>query len=122
MTYRPPRPPSTIAKLIAAATTNATSVKASAGTLDFCIAINETATVKYLKLYNKASSPTVGTDTPVGVIPIPASTTGAGVALPIPTQGLNFATGVAFAITGARADNDTTALAAGDVTLTYGYT
>jgi len=56
-----------------AATTNATSAKASAGEVHVILATNTTATVKYLKLYNKASAPTVGTDTPILTIALPIS-------------------------------------------------
>lgn len=96
-------------KLIAANTTNATSLKASAGTLYGIQAFNNSATIGYLKLYNKASSPTVGTDTPVKVIMIPASS---GAAIPFPEQGVAFGTGIAYAVTGGIADTDTTAVAA----------
>lgn len=121
MTYIPPRAAATPGRLVSAATTNATSVKASAGTLHTLVAVNTTATLKYVKFYNKASAPTVGTDTPVQTFAVPGNTAGAGVAVPIPTQGLNFSTGIAFAITGAAADADTTAVGAGDVIISYGY-
>jgi hypothetical protein len=96
-------------KLIAANTTNATSLKTSAGTLYGVQVFNNSATIGYLKLYNKASSPTVGTDTPVKVIMIPASS---GAAIPIVEQGVAFGTGIAYAVTGGIADTDTTAVAA----------
>jgi hypothetical protein len=100
--------------LNSAATTNATSTKASAGAIYEISASNMTAAIKYLKLYNKASAPTVGTDVPVLTIPIPAN---GFVAVPFGELGKVFATGIAFAITGAQAIADTTALAAGDVQL-----
>jgi hypothetical protein len=65
-------------RLISAASTNGTSLKASAGTLYVLYAINTNAAVRYIKFYNKASAPTVGTDTPVATFAVPASTTGAG--------------------------------------------
>jgi hypothetical protein len=102
------------AKFISAATTNATSVKASAGVLYCIVAFNLNAAVRYLKLYNKASAPTVGTDTPVMTVPIPASATGAGFVLPIP-PGVDFSTGLAFALTTAAADADTGAVAANEL-------
>lgn len=95
-----------------AATTNATSAKASAGDVHVIYASNTTAALKYLKLYNKASAPTVGTDTPVLTIPMAPSNTPTRVEFPF---GMYFATGIAYALTGAAADADTTALAAGDV-------
>lgn len=94
-----------------AATTNATSGKASAGTVHSYEAYNTTAAVKYLKLYNKASAPTVGTDTPVRTIAIPPNGRVHGTF----PSGFYMGTGIAYALTGAAADADTTALAAGDV-------
>jgi hypothetical protein len=96
-----------------AATTNATSAKASAGNVHQIIAMNTTAAVKYLKLYNKASAPTVGTDTPVLTIPLEVSNR--LVQINLADGGLYFSTGIAYALTGAAADADATALAAGDV-------
>lgn len=108
-------------KLISAASTNAQSVKASAGSVYFISAVNiDAAVVAYLKLYNKASAPTVGTDTPIAVFGIPCSTTGAGIVLPI-ACGLDFSTGIAIAITGGMADSDTTAIGANEVVITIGY-
>jgi hypothetical protein len=107
--------------LVAANTTNATSVKASAGTLKGIQAFNSGSVVAYLKLYNKASAPTVGTDTVVKTIAIPASSTGAGVVVPLPPEGLAFGTGIAFAITGLVADTDTTAVAASSINIELDY-
>lgn len=94
----------------AAASTNATLAKADAGYLFFVSGYNAAAAGKYLKLYDKASAPTVGTDTPKLTIYLPAT---AGFALNF--DGLYFATGIAYALTGAGADNDTTALTAADI-------
>jgi hypothetical protein len=107
-------------RLVSAATTNATSVKAAAGALGFIYAINLNAAVRFLKLYNKASAPTVGTDTPIATLPIPASATGAGFMLPIP-GGVAFTTGIAYAVTTGYADADTAAVAAGEVFLFGGF-
>lgn len=65
----------TNAQYISAATTNATSVKTSAGVINSIILSNNGATGRYFKLYNKASAPTVGTDTPVHTIFIPPTNT-----------------------------------------------
>lgn len=95
--------------LSAAASTNATSAKASAGTLKAIQGYNAKASPVFLKLYNKASAPTVGTDTPVKTIYLPASS---AFALDF---SFTFATGIAYALTGAATDADTTALVAGDI-------
>ena len=62
----------TLSALTSAATTNATSVKTSGGTIYNIVASNTGAAAAYLKIYNKASAPTVGTDIPVHTCVIPA--------------------------------------------------
>lgn len=101
-------------RLISAASTNATSLKASAGTLHQLYAVNLNAAVRYLKFYNKASAPTVGTDTPVATFPIPASATGAGFQINF-DPGFDFSTGIAYATTTGVADSDTAAVAANEI-------
>ena len=93
---------------ISAATTNATAVKTSAGVLYMLTATNNSATVAFLKVYNKASSPTVGTDVPVLTYLLPAN---GGAMVPIPSTGITFATGIAYALTGLATTADTTAVA-----------
>ena len=107
--------------LISAATTNATSVKASAGQVYSIYAHNLNAAVRYLKLYNKASAPTVGTDTPVLTLPIPGNTAGAGFVLDTGGMGIAFATGIALALTTGVADADTGAVAANEIVVTVLY-
>ena len=105
-------------KLISAATTNATSVSATANTLLYGYYISNTnAAVRYVKFYNKASAPTVGTDTPVLTLAIPASGA-ANVSFP---AGVNFTTGLAFATTTGAADSDTAAVAATEVIVNLAY-
>ena len=104
----------TVARLpSAAASTNSTSVKASAAFVCSITGVNTTAAIKYIKLYNKASAPTVGTDTPFMTIAMPVSNTTFN--MNFPGFCLYMTTGFAYALTGAAADNDTTALSAGDV-------
>jgi hypothetical protein len=117
-TTTPANVTTTGATLSSAATTNATVMKASAGNLYNVAVSNTGASPAYLKLYNKTTAPTVGTDVPVLTIAIPAS----GVlVLPFGAQGFRFATGIAYAITGAAADNDTTAVAAAQVKVMWSY-
>lgn len=97
--------------LISAATTNATSVKASAGTVNQIIVNNTNAAVRYLKLYNKASAPTVGTDTPVLTLAIPA---GSVQHVTLGSRGLRLGTGIAYALTTGIAVADTGAVAASE--------
>lgn len=104
---------------LSAASTNSTNVKASAGTVFSVTAINTTTTIYYLKMYNKATAPTCGTDTPVHTLPVPASATAAGLTVN-PFLGLNFTAGIGFCLTGAIADADATAAATG-VAINIGY-
>jgi hypothetical protein len=106
-------------KFLSLNTTNSTLVfKGNAGgvLLGTGVVINTTTTVYYLKLYNKATAPTCGTDTPVWTLPIPfaASNAAGGFVLPL-GDGLLFSLGLGFCITGGIADNDSTAAAAGIV-------
>jgi hypothetical protein len=101
----------TIKHVIAAAGTNATSVKASAGRVIGWSFSNTTATYKYVRLYNLATSPTVGTSTVIQTIGIPPN----GIAQMNFPGGIGYATGIALSITGAAADNDTTVVVANDV-------
>ena len=111
--------PSSISRIVSSAnTTNATSAKASAGDVFFISAYNSNAAVRYLKLYNKASAPTVGTDTPVMTIALVPST---GFVLDLPSP-LHFSTGIAYALTTGSADADSTAVGAADILgLNIGY-
>jgi hypothetical protein len=110
--YKAQTQPYSTARLVsAAASTNATSVKTSAGDLFHVTGYNTNAAPRYLKLYNKASAPTVGTDTPIWTEYLPASSR-FSFSFPSP---MYFSTGIAFAITTAAADSDTGALTAGDV-------
>lgn len=107
-------------KLVSAASTNATSVKGSAGTLGFLTASNVNAAARYLKFYNKASAPTVGTDVPIYTFIIPGNTAGAGTNIPIPSEGLNFSTGIALALTVEATDAGSTGVALSEIVVNYG--
>lgn len=112
-----PPVPATPYYINSAATTNGALVITGTSGLQALYATNTGATVAFIKLYNKATAPTVGTDAPEMVIPVPAAVSGVpGVANPfIGFSGFRFALGLGIAITGAVADNDTTAVAAGQV-------
>jgi hypothetical protein len=115
-TVTPPAP-TTPYFVNSAATTNGALVITGTSGLHAFYATNEGATSAYVKLYNKATAPTVGTDVPEMIIPIPAAASGVpGVAmLPIGFQGFRFALGLGIAITGAAVHTDTTAVTAGQV-------
>jgi hypothetical protein len=104
--------------LISASGTNATLVKNSTGVLGTCILTNTTAAVKYVKFFNSASAPTVGTSTPVIQFAIQANQT-----LDVSTAfvGMRFSAGISYAITAGSALLDTTAVAAGDILVNITY-
>jgi len=102
-----------------AATTNATSVKASAGTINTLIICNNATSKRYFKLYNKASAPTVGTDTPIITYMVPPGETHE---LPTGAYGLRLTTGIAYAVTTGIAVSDATAVALNDLSVHIGYT
>lgn len=92
-----------------AATNNATSIATGARTLCGLTAINTTGALQYLRLYNLSGAPTCSSATGfLYTVPIPASTTGAGVAIPLGTFGQAFGTGLAFCLTGGPSSTDNT--------------
>lgn len=98
---------------------NATGVniKPSAGQLYGYQIANTAASIRYVKLYNKATAPTVGTDTPVLTLGIqPSSSLNFD-----STTGIAFAAGIGIGVTNLVADSDTTAPTANDVIVNVFY-
>lgn len=112
-----PAAPATPYILNSAAGTNAALILTGTSGLHAFYSTNTGAAAAFVKLYNKATAPVVGTDVPAMIIPIPAAVGGVpGVAtLPIGFNGFRFALGLGIGITGGAADSDTTAVAAGQV-------
>lgn len=112
-----PAAPATPYFVNSAATTNGALILTGTSGLQAFYATNTGAAAAFVKLYNKATAPTVGTDVPEMIIPVPAAVSGVpGVAQVIPGfNGHRFALGLGIAITGGAADSDTTAVAAGQV-------
>lgn len=111
-----PSPNKTFRRTSTADTNKAVAVESDA-TLNGIIVANGSAEARYVKLYNKASAPALGSDTPVIVVACPAANT-------IQLQGINesFSKGIALAITKKQVDTNEEAVAAGDVSLTLQYT
>lgn len=115
-TVTPPAP-ATPYFVNSAATTNGALILTGTSSVHSLWATNEGASPAYIKLYNKATAPTVGTDVPEMIIPVPAAVGGVpGVANPnmgfIPFR---FALGLGIAITRNAIFSDTTAIGAGEV-------
>jgi hypothetical protein len=115
-TVTPPAP-ATSYFLNSAATTNGALILTGTSSVHSLWATNEGASPAYLKLYNKSTAPTVGTDVPEMIIPIPAAVAGVpGVANPnIGFIAFRFALGLGIAITRNAVFSDTTAIGAGEV-------
>jgi hypothetical protein len=103
--------------LVAAAGTNAQFIKASAGQVYGWNIYNHTTYPVFVKLYNKASAPTVGTDVPVRSIRVAAG----GFSDVVKVTGITFATGIAVAIVGDIADLGNSPVAANDCVLDVDY-
>lgn len=103
---------SAVAKLASSgATTNAANIKSTAGRMLVVTGYVAAASVRWLKLYNKATSPVPGTDTPVFSIPLPPGP----IALNLLPIGYYFSSGISYAVTANAADNDNTVIAVGDI-------
>lgn len=104
-------------RLLSAASTNATLVRASRGMVHGLVASNTNAAVRYLKLYDKATAPTVGTDSPSMTIALPPGQT---ISPQIPA-GVAFEKGIGLATTAGVADADTAAVAANEIVVNLQY-
>jgi hypothetical protein len=102
--------------------TNATSVKASAGTV-FNMIIHNThsgggsGSAIAFRLYNKTTAPVVGTDVPMIIIHVPS---GSSKEINF-TSGVTFTDGIAYSITGGDSLLDATAVDADGVQVYMGY-
>ena len=109
----------TKARIQSLATTNSTLVKGSPGQPYAIDVGNNGASDAWLKLYDKAAAPTVGTDTPVASIYLPKGTARTIIFTDI---GVVFSNGIGYGLTGAAIDTDTTAVAVNQVTGILAYT
>jgi len=106
----------------AANSNNATNLKATPGSLYSIEVFNLTATIYYLKFYNKASAPAPATDNAllVQVFPIPANTAVGGIVMSLNTPKA-FSTGISYAIVAGLADTDNTSVPSGSIVLNGSY-
>lgn len=108
----------TVHTLNSAATINATSVKATAGRVYTVTLSNQNASARFFKLYQKASAPVPTSDIPVLVVPVAANS---HVILDFGVFGLQVQTGIAYCVTGAIGDADSTVITAGDFKVNIQY-
>jgi hypothetical protein len=104
-------------RAISAGTTNATAVRGQACCLYALECYNSNAAVRYIKLYNKATTPTVGTDTPFKTLGIPPN----GNLIISYSNGHSFVNGLGFALTTGIADSDTGAVGINDIAVNIMY-
>jgi hypothetical protein len=106
-------------KFISGTGLNATAVKGSPAKLTILNIVNGAATLRYFKIYNKASAPTVGTDIPLITITLPNGSS----SFTLPAFiGIDFSVGLSFACTLGVADADTTPFTVvGEVTAMLAY-
>ena len=100
----------------AAASTNATLVNGGYTKLHGFNLANAAAAVRYLKIYDKATAPTIGTDAPIATFHLPANSVNGGVInVDFASNPIHLRFGLGFGLTNLLADSDTTALTAADV-------
>ena len=106
---------------VSAATNNATVVKASAGWLHWLSVSNKNAAVRYLKVYNKATTPAPASDNALLVfrLEIPVSSlTPLFIAFPQP---IYCSSGIGIALVTGISDTDNTSVAASEHVVGFGY-
>lgn len=106
-------------KVISAVGVNATLVQAGPTNINFVLIVSTAATPRFVKFYDKATAPIVGTDIPTHTFPLAVG------ASPIqaPPKGFNFTNGFGYAILLSVDDSGTTPFTvAGEVVLMMEYT
>jgi len=106
-------------KVISAVGVNATLVQAGPTNINFILIVSVAATPRFVKFYDKATAPIVGTDIPTHTFPLSVG------ASPImaPPKGFNFTNGFGFAILLGVEDSSTTPFTVGgEVVMMMEYT
>jgi hypothetical protein len=102
---------SLFAKIASTASTNATLVKASQGTVLTISLTNTAASARYVKFHNVNTTPTAGSTAVAFTVGIPANNT-----ITVSNDvGILFSTGIGYSITTGVIETDATATAANDV-------
>lgn len=97
---------------LSTASNNSTLVAPGPQLLRSVLVSNTTTTTYYLKIYDKLTAPTCGTDTPKMRVPIPPQSAGGGGVM-LSFSSLQFTFGVGFCLTAGIADSDNTNAATG---------
>lgn len=96
----------------AAAATNATLVKSSAGRLMHITGYNAATSVRYLKFSNLATTPVPGTSAAYLSFALAPS---AAFSIDLSNKGMNFSTGIGYWLGPSSVDTDMTSVTAGDI-------
>lgn len=106
--------------IIAPATPAVTNAKTSAGNVYGVVAFNVLATPVYIKFFDTAGAPTLGTTSANWQFMIPGNTGGAGfvITLPVPRSCAN---AIRYAVTGGIALNDNTSITGSSVVVDVAY-
>lgn len=104
--------------LVSAATTNASSVKASAGDLHGYHIYNNSSEPRKVAFHNTAGTPTAGASVLFSIVLAPNS----GANMEAGKGQIPFSTGIAITTTSGLADNDATAVEANDLIINLLYT
>ena len=107
--------------LISLASTNGSCVKSSPSSLYGWAITNTNAALRYVKLYSKGTTISVGTDTPQITLGIPGNTAGAGMLAAEYVAGITFGSGLGYAITANVPMTDSTAIGSGDIVMNLFY-
>lgn len=104
-------------RVVSAATTNATNIKASAGQVYNITASNVNAAARYIHVYNSSGAPTCNTGI-INTFIIPGNTAGAGTNISL-APGVAFGTGIGICIT--TSPDGTGSVAANEIVLNVFY-
>ena len=107
---------SSVFHLVSAASTNATSVKASAGRLLGCHIYNANATARKVAFHNTAGTPTAGSGVYFSLV-VPGTN-----AVTLYQAQIDFGTGIGITTVTEVADSGTTAVGAADLIINLFYT
>jgi hypothetical protein len=106
-------------KVISAVGVNSTLVQAGASNINFLLMVSTAATPRFVKFYDKATAPVVGTDIPTHTFPLAVGAS----PVQVPPRGFNFTNGFAYAILLGVEDSSTTPFTvAGEVVMMIEYT
>lgn len=107
-------------RIVGAATTNSQLINATPCWFTGYSVGNINAAPVYLKIYDKATAPTVGTDVPVLVVLIPGNVAGSGANVTLP-KGIYLVNGLGMGLVAGLTDSSTTATSANEQVINIFY-